>query len=191
MIDLFEGWGGVLRVLVVGTLAYAGLVLVLRVTGKRTLSKMNAFDFVVTVALGSALASTMLSKSTPLAEGLAGMVLLVLLQFAVTWLSVRSEAVQNLVKAQPSILVYRGEWQEAVLRRERVTREEVLAGLRSQGRKVMDETTTVVMETDGSLSVLTGPPSGRGRSSLENALGSPESSLSTEDHSSAAEGPRQ
>jgi uncharacterized membrane protein YcaP (DUF421 family) len=81
-----------------------GLVLVLRVTGKRTLSKMNAFDLIVTVALGSALANTMLSKSTPLAEGLAGMTLLVLLQFAVTWASVRSEALQGLVKAQPAIL---------------------------------------------------------------------------------------
>ena len=129
MFDLFQDWAGIGRVFFVGTLAYAGLVVVLRVTGKRTLSKMNAFDLVVTVALGSSLASTMLSKSTPLAEGLAGMVLLVLLQFAVTWLSVRSEAVQNLVKAQPAILVHRGQWQQTAMRRERITREEVLAFL--------------------------------------------------------------
>lgn len=174
MIDLFEGWGGVLRVLIVGTLAYAGLVLVLRVTGKRTLSKMNAFDLVVTVALGSSLASTMLSKSTPLAEGLAGMTLLVLLQFGVTWLSVRSEAVQSLVKAQPAILVHRGQWREAAMRRERVTTEEVLAALRSQGRKTLDDTTTVVIETDGTLSVLTGESSGQGASSLENVAGTSE-----------------
>jgi uncharacterized membrane protein YcaP (DUF421 family) len=181
MIDLFED--GVGRVLMVGTLAYAGLVLVLRVTGKRTLSKMNAFDLIVTVALGSALASTMLSKSTPLAEGLAGMTLLVLLQFAVTWLSVRSEAVQNLVKAQPAILVHRGQWQEAALRRERVTREEVLAALRSQGRKAMDETTTVVIETDGSLSVLTGQGSGEGSSSLANVSGHADALASAAEHS--------
>lgn len=168
MIDLFEGWGGVLRVLMVGTLAYAGLVLVLRVTGKRTLSKMSAFDLVVTVALGSALASTMLSKSTPLVEGLTGMTLLVLLQFAVTWLSVRSERVQNLVKAQPTILLHRGAWQRAALKRERVTEEEVLAALGSQGAKRVDETTSVVLETDSSLSVLTGSPSGDGSSSLAN-----------------------
>ncbi len=40
----FDSWAGLLRVLVVGPLAYAALVLLLRVTGKRTLSKMNAFD---------------------------------------------------------------------------------------------------------------------------------------------------
>ena len=48
---LFDGWEGVARVLVVGTIAYVALVVLLRVTGKRTLSKMNAFDLVVTVAL--------------------------------------------------------------------------------------------------------------------------------------------
>jgi len=168
MFDFFEGWAGIGRVLLVGTLAYVGLVLVLRVTGKRTLSKMNAFDLVVTVALGSALASTMLSKGTPLAEGLAGMTLLVLLQFAVTWASARSEAVQDLIKAQPALLVHRGEWQEAAMRRERVTREEVLAALRGQGATGLDDTTAVVIETDGSLSVLSGPAPGEGASSLAN-----------------------
>jgi uncharacterized membrane protein YcaP (DUF421 family) len=53
---LFHSWFGLLRVLVVGTLAYAGLVVFVRISGKRTLSKMNAFDFVVTVAMGSTLA---------------------------------------------------------------------------------------------------------------------------------------
>lgn len=170
-IDLFQGWGGILRVIVVGTLAYAGLVLVLQLTGKRTLSKMNAFDLIVTVALGSALASTMLAKSTPLAEGLTGLVLLVALQYAITWLSVRSERVQGLVKAQPAILVHRGQFQRIAMRRERVTEEEVLAALRGQGAKSLDESTTVVIETDGSLSVLSGEASGEGPSSLANVRG--------------------
>lgn len=65
----FDGWTGLLRVLVVGTLAYAALVLLLRVSGKRTLSKMNAFDLVVTVALGSTLATVLLSRDVALAEG--------------------------------------------------------------------------------------------------------------------------
>lgn len=166
--DLFGSWSGILRVLLVGTLAYVGLVLVLRITGKRTLSKMNSFDLVVTVALGSALSSTMLSTSRPLAEGLSGMTLLVLLQYVVTWLSVRSERVQHLVKAQPTILLHQGEWQRTTMKRERVTEEEVLAAMRNQGVRTVSKTTTVVIETDGSLSVLTGQAAGEGASSLAN-----------------------
>ena len=52
---LFQDWGGIVRTVVVGSLAYVTLVLFLRVSGKRTLAKLNAFDLVVTVALGSTL----------------------------------------------------------------------------------------------------------------------------------------
>ena len=167
-LDLFGSWSGILRVLVVGALAYVGFVVMLRVTGKRPLSKMNALECFVAVALGSALASTMLSKTTPLAEGLAGMTLLVLLQYVVTWASVRSDRFQDFVKAKPSILLHRGEWQNAAMRQERVTQEEILAALRSQGTMAIGPTTTVVIETDGSLSVLTGQSSSAGPSSLSN-----------------------
>ena len=59
----FASWTGLLRVLMVGTLAYAAFVFLLRILGKRMLSKMNAFDLVVTVALGSTLATVLSSKS--------------------------------------------------------------------------------------------------------------------------------
>jgi uncharacterized membrane protein YcaP (DUF421 family) len=87
---LFQNWTGLWRVLVVGALAYCALVFLLRVSGKRTLSKMNAFDFVVTVALGSTLAAVFLSKNVALAEGVLAFALLIGLQFVITWLSVRS-----------------------------------------------------------------------------------------------------
>lgn len=73
-----------------GVLSYTALVVLLRTSGKRTLSKMDAFDFVVTIALGSTLASVMLSKNTSWAQGVVAFGLLITLQYAVTWLSVRS-----------------------------------------------------------------------------------------------------
>jgi uncharacterized membrane protein YcaP (DUF421 family) len=95
----FDTWWGLARIIVVGVLAYAALVLLLRVSGKRTLSKMNAFDLIVTVALGSTLATVLLSKDVSLAEGALAFALLIGLQFTVTWLSVRSLAVRRVVKA--------------------------------------------------------------------------------------------
>jgi uncharacterized membrane protein YcaP (DUF421 family) len=98
----FDSWFGLLRVLVVGTLAYVALVAVLRISGKRTLTKLNAFDLVITVVLGSTLATVLLSKSVVLAEGVLAMALLVLLQFVITWLSVRSPRIRDLVKGEHS-----------------------------------------------------------------------------------------
>lgn len=127
----FDSWTGLVRVLVVGVLAYAALVLLLRVSGKRTLTKMNAFDLVVTVALGSTLATVLLSKSVALAEGVLAMALLILLQYAITWASVRSPRFQAIIKAQPTLLFYRGEFLPGALKQQRVTRKEVMAVLRA------------------------------------------------------------
>lgn len=91
---LFDTWQGPVRVLVVGTLAYVALVFFLRVSGKRTLTKMNAFGLVVTVALGSTLATITLSRSVALVEGVLAFALLLGLQLAVTWFSVRSATIR-------------------------------------------------------------------------------------------------
>ncbi|HBM44306.1 MAG TPA: DUF421 domain-containing protein, partial [Halomonas sp.] len=56
----FSGWESLARTLVVGLLAYTVLIVFLRISGNRTLSKMNAFDLIVTVALGSTLATVLL-----------------------------------------------------------------------------------------------------------------------------------
>lgn len=149
----FNSWAGMARTALVGILAYAALILFLRVSGKRTLSKMNAFDFVVTVALGSTLATILLSKDTPLAEGLLALALLILLQFIITWLSVRSKSVSRLVKAEPRLLFYQGEFLWSAMKTERVNEGEVLQAMRSQGMN-HNAVEAVVLETDGSFSVV-------------------------------------
>lgn len=150
----FDSWSGLVRVLVVGTLAYAGLVLLLRVSGKRTLAKMNAFDLVVTVALGSTLATITLTEDVALFEGMLAFVTLVALQFIVAWLSVRSATVRNLVKSEPALLARRGELLHGAMRRERVTVDEIRAAVREEGLPSLDVAEAVILETDGSFSVV-------------------------------------
>ena len=83
----FHDWSSLVRVLVVGTFAYGALIVMLRLSGKRTLAKMNAFDLVVTFAFGSTLATTILSKEVALAEGVLAMGLLIILQWMVSRLA--------------------------------------------------------------------------------------------------------
>ncbi len=150
----FESWYGLLRVVVVAPLAYGGLVFILRVSGKRTLAKLNAYDLVVTVALGSILATILLSKTVPLLEGLTAFVILAAMQFVVAWLSVRVGWFNNLVKSEPTLLLHNGEFLDRALLAERVTRDDVRAALRSSGVGDASEASVVVLETDGSISVI-------------------------------------
>lgn len=150
----FDGWSGILRMLAVGVPAYAALVLLLRIGGKRTLAKLNAFDLVVTVAFGSILATALLDATLPLADVIVAFALLVILQFIVTWSSLRSRTVDRVVRNDPTVLYERGEYLEEVMRRERVKPSEVMAAVRSQGLDDLDHVERVVLEADGSLSVV-------------------------------------
>jgi uncharacterized membrane protein YcaP (DUF421 family) len=150
----FLSWEGVLRVLVVSVLAYVGLVALLRISGKRTLTKLNAFDLVVTVALGSVLATILLSKSVALLDGLVAFASLIFLQYIVTWTSVRSKTFSRLVKSEPTLLLFRGQMLSETLRRERVTEDEVRAAIRGAGVADVADIEAVILETDGSFSIL-------------------------------------
>jgi uncharacterized membrane protein YcaP (DUF421 family) len=151
---VFDSWAVLGRTAVVGVLAYLALVFLLRVSGKRTLSKMNAFDLVVTVALGSTLATVLLSQSVSLVNGVLAFVLLIGLQFVITWLSVRSPTVRNLAKAEPTLLLHQGRFLRRAMKLERVTEAEILAALRGQGIASVEEVEAVVLETDSSFSVV-------------------------------------
>jgi len=170
----FNGWDSLFRTLVVGALAYVTLVVFLRISGRRTLSKMNAFDLIVTVALGSTLATVLLSKDVALADGALAFALLIGLQFAVTWSSVRARWVRQLVTGEPVMLLYRGEMLPAALRRARVTENEVRAAVRSAGLASLSGIEAVVLETDGSFSVVR-PGAKDGQRSLKGVQGPPAS----------------
>lgn len=149
----FQDWQGIVRTLAVGVLAYAALVLFLRISGKRTLAKLNAFDLVVTVALGSTLSAILLQESVSLAEGATALALLIVLQFMVTWLSVRWRGFARTVRSEPALLARNGEFCSNSMRRERITEGEVLSAIRSNGGRGIDDVSAVFLESDGSISV--------------------------------------
>ncbi len=152
--DLLASWASLFHTLITGTLSYIGLIIWLRVSGKRTLSKWNSFDFVVTIALGSILASALLTKSVSLVQTMVAIGLLVGFQFILTWLSVRSSIVQTLIKAKPTLLFFKGEFIEHLIKQERVAKGEVLAAIRVRGGSNLNDIGAVVLETDGTFSVI-------------------------------------
>lgn len=153
----FQDWQGIVRTLVVGVLAYAVLVAFLRISGKRTLAKLNAFDLVVTVALGSTLSAVLLQESVALAEGALALALLILMQFIVTWTSVHWPAFAHAVRAEPALLVRNGNCCTAAMVRERVTQAEVMSALRAGGGNELSEVEQMVLESDGTISVVLYP----------------------------------
>ncbi len=159
---ILDNVAGLLRVLVIVPLAYACLVVLLRLSGKRTLAQLNAFDFIVTVALGSTLATIALSSSVALAEGALTLVLLVSLQFLAAWSAVRLSWVRRALTSEPTLLVRDGRPISAALVRERISEEGLRQVVRSAGLGDLELVAAVVAETNGTLSVITHDKLGSG-----------------------------
>jgi uncharacterized membrane protein YcaP (DUF421 family) len=82
--------------------------------------------------------------------------LLIALQFIVTWSSVRIRWVRKLVTGEPQMLFENGCFVKGALRRARVTESEVRAAARVAGVADMTVIDAIVLETDGSFSVIKG-----------------------------------
>lgn len=150
----FDTWESIFRTLIITVLAYISLIIFLRISGKRTLSKMNAFDLIIIIALGSTLATVLLNKSVALADGLLAFVLLIGLQYLITFLSVRYKTVSQWVKGSPTLLAYNGELINKAMLKERVNEDEIYAALRENGIPTIKDAKAVILETEGNLTVI-------------------------------------
>ncbi|MDP9408739.1 MAG: DUF421 domain-containing protein [Actinomycetota bacterium] len=150
----FAGWEPIARVIVVATLGYAALVVLLRVSGKRTLARLNAFDFVITVAIGASFGRVITASSVPLAEAVAAFATLVTLQYVVSSVQVRSPRFARLLTATPTLLYYPGRFLRDAMRAHRVTEAELEAAARLKGLGSLGEAEALVMESDGRFAVV-------------------------------------
>lgn len=150
----FDNWESIFRTLIIGILAYISLIIMLRISGKRTLSQMKEFDFIVTVALGSTLATVLLSKDVTLASGITALALLILLQYLLAVTSVRSKQFSSLISSEPTLVFFNGKFLHHTLKAERITEAEVRSVLRSQQVSALDEVYAVVLESNGQFSVV-------------------------------------
>jgi uncharacterized membrane protein YcaP (DUF421 family) len=146
---------------------YIVLIGLIRLSGKRTTSQMNNFDWIVTVALGSLVAAGITSSTASVLQVLLAISLLIGLQFAVTWLVLRSNTARRWVKPRPRLLFYDGEFLCRDMRAERVSELEVLAAIRASGHHRLKDVGAVVLETDATLSVLPVQESDEPRTTLD------------------------
>ncbi len=150
----FKSWESLLRVLITVVTAYPGLILLLRIYGKRSLSKLNMFDFIITVAFGSTLASVVIQENVTVIDGLVTFALLLTAQYIVTKTSQRSDWLNKIIKSEPTIIFYEGEFVEKGMDTARVSEAEILATIRQQGIACLNDVHAVVLETNGELSVI-------------------------------------
>lgn len=137
-----------------GILIYIFLIIALRITGKRSLSKLNIFDFIITIAIGSVFASVLTSKDVKLAQGTTAIIVLLGGQYIISKWAYNSDKFEQKIKSDPALLYYDDHFLYKTMKHERVTEREVLQAVRSKGISSLDKVEAVILETQGSISVI-------------------------------------
>ena len=150
----FDSWPALAKALLAAPILYALVVAGVRLTGKRTTGQMNNFDWIVTVAMGSITASGIVIDDVSLSEAGGAIAVLLALQWAITRLTLRSGKLDDFVKAEPALLVHEGRLLKDAMRRERITKDEVVAKLRGKGIAKLSDVSALILENDGTFSVL-------------------------------------
>ena len=132
---------------------YVATIIFTRIAGKRSFSKMSSFDFAMTVALGSMIATTVLSKSVSLWDGVVGMAIVYILQLSVGILR-RFRAVKKTVDNDPLMLMEGEKIYYENLKKARVTEEDLRSKLREANVIRLKEVRAVIFEATGDISVL-------------------------------------
>ncbi|NNF59418.1 MAG: DUF421 domain-containing protein [Rhodothermaceae bacterium] len=139
---------------------YVALIVLTRLAGLRSFSKISGFDFAMTVAIGSIIASTILTPSPPLLQAAVGLATVYAVQFSVGWLRKRAFWFSRLVDNEPLLLMAGSEMLHDNLREARVTEADLWAKLREANVLDPKQVRAVVFETTGDISVLHGEAEG-------------------------------
>lgn len=154
---VMSGWTEVARSAVAAASAYVLVVALLRASGKRTLSQLSLFDFVVTVAIGSMFGSMALGDGPTLAQGITAIAVVAALQGVVA-LATRSPRLARLITSEPALLMLDGRELVQVAARNRISREAIEQAARAAGHADATQVHAVVLETNGKLSVIGSRP---------------------------------
>jgi uncharacterized membrane protein YcaP (DUF421 family) len=133
---------------------YVALLILLRVSGKRELGQMTTFDLVLILVVSNAVQNAMVGPDTSLTGGLLAATVLLLVNSLLDRLDLRWPWLHQRLVGQPSLLVNRGRFVDAHLRREGISREEVMQALREHGVDNLEDVQMAVLEVDGTISVV-------------------------------------
>ena len=154
MSDMFDlampWWQFVLRAAAV----YAALLVLIRLSGKRTMGQFTPFDVLLIVLLGNAVQNALLGKDTSLAGGLLLAVTLISFNWCVAFVTSRSQRAERLVEGVPVVLARDGQLFRSVLRRELVSEDDFNEALRQNGEMTLTNVRIALLETNGSISVV-------------------------------------
>lgn len=138
-----------------GAVVYLTLLLVFRIAGKRTLSEITTFDFVLLLIISEAVQQALIGTDNSMTNAMLVVATLVSLDVALSLLKQRMPRLERALESRAVLIVADGVLQKEAAARERVDEEDVLSAARSiHGLERMDQVKHAVLETGGNISII-------------------------------------
>jgi len=125
-----------------------------RVVGRRQLSDLEPFDFILLVVLGDLVQQGITQSDESVTGTLTVISTIALLSVAVSWVSFRVKRVRLITEGEPIVLVQDGRPIEQNLRRERITIEDIEEQLRHSQLSSVSQLSWAILENDGKISCI-------------------------------------
>ena len=132
---------------------YIAVLIALRVMGKGEIAEMNAFDLVITLLLSEVAAIPMQDNSIPIIYGISSITALVFIEILISYIALKSRTVSRILSGSPTVLINKSKLNY----KQRISIEELLESLRSQGYFNLKDVQYALLETDGNLSIVPSP----------------------------------
>jgi uncharacterized membrane protein YcaP (DUF421 family) len=138
-------------------IAFLALFVLARILGKKQISQLTFFDYVVGIVIGDMASTMAVDTSMKLMNGFAGLIVFTLLSLIIAYGAIKSFKFRDLVESSPSILIKNGKVMEKSLFKHKMTYDDLLNGLREQGAFKLSEVEIAILETNGQISVMKKP----------------------------------
>ena len=152
--ELFRIDAPPLEIILRGSLVYWALFLLFRFVLRRNVGSIGIADILFVVLVADAAQNSMIGDSYSVIDGLILICTLAAWNRLFDWANFQFPALRRLMEPPPLLLVRDGRIQIENLRQERITQEELEAKIRSSGLERLDDTSSVYMESDGTVSVI-------------------------------------
>ena len=136
---------------------YISVLIALRIMGKGEIAEMNAFDLVITLLIAEVAAIPMQDNSIPMIYGVASITGLVFIEILISYITLKSRTLSKIISGNAAILIHKNKLDYKQLKKERISIEELLEELRTQGYFSLKDIQYAILETDGDLSIVPSP----------------------------------
>lgn len=136
---------------------YLGIVVLLRLAGKRELAQLNSFDLVVMMLLSNVVQNAVIGPDNSLTGGLLGAVILVALNAVGVRIFTSSRRAVRLFEGTPTEVVHDGHVRQKNLRRLGIRRADLEQALHHQGADDLSQVSEASLEPGGTIIVRQNP----------------------------------